>query len=59
MNLSLNPDQWNEWIYDSRHPDYNSPQAKHMREARASAIRNAPEWMVREAQMNDAQRRED
>lgn len=51
MRLSLKPDPWNEWIYDPRHPDYNSPEAKHMRKARARAIRNAPEWMTREAQI--------
>lgn len=52
--LSLDPDQNMRWIYDYTHPDYNSDRAKDLRERRAAAIRNAPEWMVREAQLNDA-----
>ena len=57
MILSLDPDLQLRWIYDSTHPDYNTPRAKDLRERRANAIRNAPEWMVREAQLNDALRR--
>lgn len=51
--LSLNPDPDMAWIYDYTHPDYNTDRAKHLREARSRAIASAPEWMVREAQMND------
>lgn len=51
--ISLNPDPDMRWIYDYTHPDYNTDRAKHLREARSRAIANAPEWMIREAQMND------
>ena len=51
--LSLEPDPDMRWIYDYTHRDYNTPRAKHLREARSRAIANAPEWMVREAQLND------
>ena len=52
--LSLEPDDDMRWIYDYTHPDYNTDRAKWLREARHRAIQSAPEWMVREAQMNDA-----
>ena len=52
--LTLNPDEHMRWIYDPSHPDYNSDRAKDLRERRARALRNAPEWMIREAQLNDA-----
>lgn len=54
--LSLEPDDHMKWIYDHRHPDYNTDRAKHLREARFMAIHNAPEWMKREAEMNDTLR---
>ena len=53
MKLSLNPDPDMLWIYDSTHPDYNSPRAKRLREARARAIQSAPRWMIEEARLND------
>ena len=56
MKLSLEPDEDMRWIYDYTHRDYNTPRAHDLRERRAAAIRNAPEWMVREAQLNDALR---
>jgi len=56
MKLSLEPDENMRWIYDPSHRDYNTPMARHLREARAAAIRNAPAWMVREAKLNDALR---
>jgi hypothetical protein len=52
--LSLQQDACMDWIYDYTHPDYNTERAKHLREARHHAIANAPEWMKREAQLNDA-----
>ena len=55
--LSLEPDEDMKWIYDPSHPDYYSDRAKHLREARDRAIRNAPEWMIREAEMNDSFKR--
>ena len=55
--LSLEPDADMRWIYDPSHRDYNTDRAKHLREARSRAIANAPEWMVREAQLNDALRK--
>ena len=54
MLLSLEPDESMRWIYDYRHPDYNTPMAQDLRERRSRAIANAPEWMKREAQLNDA-----
>jgi len=41
--LTLQPDPWNAWIYDSRRPDYNSPQAIHLRERRRAAIASCPD----------------
>ena len=41
------------WIYDYTHPDYNTPRAAHLREARSRAIASAPEWMIEEARLND------
>jgi hypothetical protein len=55
--LSLEPDPWMRWIYDTRHPDYNSPQARDLREARAAALRSAPRWMVELAELNDRLRK--
>ena len=52
-NLSLEPDENMKWIYDSSHPDYYSDRVKHLREARSQAMRSAPEWMIREGQLND------
>ena len=57
--LSLEPDPDMRWIYDYTHPDDNTDRAKHLREARSRAIANAPEWMVREAQLNDALKKRD
>jgi hypothetical protein len=51
--LSLHPDPHTRWIYDPRHPDYNSDMAKHLREARAYAITSAPKWMIDDARSND------
>ena len=56
MTLSLRPDPWMQWIYDPSHRDYNSDMARDLRECRDRAIRSAPEWMIREAQFNDAMR---
>jgi hypothetical protein len=52
--LSLEPDPDMRWIYDYTHPDYNSPRARHLRESRAAALRNAPQWMIELARLNDA-----
>jgi hypothetical protein len=52
-NLSLEPDADMKWIYENTHPDYDSPRAKHLREARANAIKSAPQWMIEEARLND------
>lgn len=52
--LSLEPDEDMKWIYSPSHPDYYTDRAKHLREARDHALRSAPEWMIREAEMNDA-----
>ena len=54
--LSLNPDPWNAWIYDPRHPDYSSPQAENLRRRRAQAIATAPRWMIDAALDSDAER---
>ena len=51
--LRLKADPWNEWIYDTKHPDYHSKQAEHMRRARGYAIQNAPEWMKYDAYITE------
>ncbi len=53
-SLSLEPDEHMRWIYDYTHPEYNSDRAKDLRDRRAAAIRNAPQWMIEEARLNDA-----
>ena len=52
--LSLEPDENMRWIYDPNHPDYYSDRVKHLRDARAAAMRSAPRWMIEEARLNDA-----
>lgn len=54
--FSLDPDPWNEWIYDSSHRDYNSQQAERMRKARATTLANAPKWMLIDAMVSDTQK---
>lgn len=44
--LSLEPDDHIKWIYNPSHPDYNSDEAKDLRERRAAALRSCPEWMI-------------
>jgi hypothetical protein len=56
-DLSLNPDPHLAWIYDYRHPDYNTPRAEALREARGNAIRNTPQWMIDLALSNDEWKR--
>lgn len=55
--LSLEPDEDMRWIYDYTHPDYNSDQARYLRERRDRALRNAPQWMIEEALLNDILRK--
>lgn len=52
--LTLEPDEHMRWIYDYTHPDYNSLKARDLRERRRVAMRNAPQWMIEEARLNDA-----
>jgi hypothetical protein len=54
--LSLEPDERMRWIYNPAHPDYNSDMARDLRARRGEAIRNAPRWMVQDAQANDQRR---
>jgi hypothetical protein len=51
--LSLEPDARMRWIYDTAHPDYHSDRARDLRARREQAVRNAPQWMIEEARMND------
>ena len=51
--LSLKPDADMVWIYNCYHPDYNSEQAKDLRERRRQALASCPQWMKEEARMND------
>lgn len=53
--LTLQPDDHMRWIYDLTHPDYNSDEARDLRERRRAAMQNAPQWMIDEARMNDNQ----
>jgi hypothetical protein len=52
--LSLQPDPWMRWIYDCGHPDYHSPRAQSLRDARDRALSQCPQWMKDEAAYNDA-----
>jgi len=56
-NISLEPDPDMRWIYENNHPDYNSDEAKWLRECRARAIASAPQWMIEEARLNDLLRK--
>lgn len=56
INLSLKPDPHMKWIYDSAHPDYNTPMAESLRESRGRALCSAPEWMLDLARLNDERR---
>lgn len=51
--LSFNPDPDMKWIYNPSHIDYNSDHAEDLRRRRANAIRNAPLYMRRDAELND------
>jgi len=59
MTLSLEPDEHMRWIYDPRHPDYNTARAKDLRKRRAEALNQCPAWMFKEAALNDMQREDD
>jgi len=52
--MSLEHEEHMRWIYDPSHPDYNSERAEWLRQRRSAALASAPEWMIREAQLNDA-----
>ncbi len=54
--FSLEPDEWMRWIYDQRDPRYHDKRTEDLRERRAAAIRNAPRWMIEQAEYNDAVR---
>lgn len=43
--LSTEPDEWMQWIYDPTHPAYHSPDAEDLRERRARAFAQVPPWM--------------
>lgn len=51
--FSLEPDEHMRWIYDFRHPDYNSDRARNLRDRRAAALRSCPQWMLDDAALND------
>lgn len=53
--FSLDPDPWNEWIYDPQNPEYSSDKAEYLRGARARALSNAPKWLLCEALVNDTE----
>lgn len=55
-NWSLEPDPTMRWIYDHSHPEYYSPKAEHLREARRQALCSLPEWMKNCALANDDRR---
>lgn len=57
MKLSLEPDEHMRWIYDARHPDYHSDYAKSLRERRANALNQCPQWMFWDAWENDERRK--
>ena len=43
--FSLQPDPEMAWIYNYKHPDYNTDRARYLRTARDIAISSAPRWM--------------
>ena len=43
--LTFEPDEHMKWIYDPSHPRYNSEEAKDLRNRRASALSNLPNYM--------------
>lgn len=55
--FSLEPDEHMRWIYDQRHPDYNSDRARDLRERRAAALRSCPRWLLEQAALNDEMRK--
>ena len=56
--LSLAADEHNRWIYDPSHIDYDTDQAKDLRERRLRAILSAPQWLIQEARFNDLMKKE-
>ena len=56
--FSLEPDEHMKWIYDSKHPDYNTDMAKDLRNRRANALSQCPQWMIWDALLNDEQRKQ-
>ena len=55
--FSLEPDPEMRWIYDQGDPRYYDSATVDLRERRAAAIRNAPRWMIEQAESNDALRK--
>lgn len=51
--FSLRPDPDTAWIYDYRHPHYDSEEAEDLRERRLAAMRQCPQWMIDMAVEND------
>ena len=56
--FSLEPDPRMRWIYDQSDPRYLSDEARDLRDRRAAALRNAPRWMIEQAEINDELRRQ-
>lgn len=55
--FSLEPDAEMLWIYDQSDPRYHLDETRNLRERRAAELRNAPRWMVEQAETNDAMRK--
>lgn len=56
--FSLEPDEHMQWIYDPRHPDYHTDYARDLRERRANALSQVPQWMFWDAFRNDELRKQ-
>lgn len=55
--FSLEPDEHMRWIYDARHPEYNTDYAKSLRERRSNALTQVPSWMFYDAFKNDERKK--
>ena len=43
--LSLEPDEHMKWIYDYKHPDYDTEMARYLRDRRSRALSTVPSWL--------------
>ena len=56
FSMSLKPDPWNEWYYDTKHPEYNSDYAKDWRRRREQTLAACDPRDIQQARENDERR---